>query len=417
MAKKLNMMARNVFVGGVNSPVRAFKNIGCEPIIIEKARGSKLYDINNKKYIDFCMSWGAEILGHADKDVVKSIKNSLKNGINFGLTGKSEIELAEIIKNAFPSIELLRFVNSGTEAVMSAIRLARAFTKRDKIIKFDGCYHGHSDSLLVSAGSGVAGIVNAISKGIPSDIIKNTISLPFNNILEFKKIIKNEYKRIASVIIEPIPANMGVINPEIEFLYEIRKYTKRYGILLIFDEIITGFRFCFGGVQNIFDIKPDITCLGKIIGGGLPIGAFGGKKEVMDLLAPAGSVYQAGTFSGNPVVMNAGIATLKKLFLHQKMYEKLNNFIQFIAKEVKKLKNIYFSCYGSMFSIFFTDKRVMNFEEAKKCNLIRFKKWYKKLLKDGIFLPPSQFEACFISMSHTEKDIECFIKATIKNLK
>ncbi len=416
MFKLLIKKADNLLPGGVDSPVRAFKNVGCAPLYIKKAIGSKIYDINGKKYIDFCMSWGAEILGHGNKYVIKCIQKNLKNGINFGLTNNNELELADIIKRAIPSIELIRFVNSGTEAVMSTIRLARAFTKKDKIIKFDGCYHGHSDSLLVSAGSGVSGIINASSAGIPYDIIKNTISLPFNNFYLLKETIKKNYKKTAAVIVEPIPANMGLILPEENFLYELRDLTKKYGILLIFDEIITGFRFCFGGVQNLLNIEPDLTCLGKIIGGGFPIGAFGGKKEIMKMLSPLGSVYQAGTFSGNPIVMSAGITVLK-ILRKQDIYEKISSKINFIAKEVRKLKNIFFSYFGSMFTIFFTDKKVKNFDDVKKCDFKRYKRWYLRMLKDGLFLPPSQFEVSFISTAHNWEDIEKFVRITIKNLK
>jgi glutamate-1-semialdehyde 2,1-aminomutase len=417
MAIKLYKVAKKVLVGGVNSPVRSFKNIGINPIFIKNAKGSKIYDIDGNEYIDFCMGWGSIILGHANEKVIKNIRNVINNGINFGLTTKSEIELANLIKSAIPSIERIRFTNSGTEAVMSALRLARAFTKKKKIIKFDGCYHGHFDSLLVSAGSGVSDIYNSTSDGVPMDFIKNTISVQFNNIKLLKKVIEKNYRDIACVIVEPIPGNMGLIVPENEFLYEMRKLTEKYDILLIFDEIITGFRLNFGGVQNLLNIKPDLTCLGKIIGGGLPIGAFGGKKEIMKLLAPEGNVYQAGTFSGNPVVMISGLSTLQQLRRKREIYDKMKENILIIKNELKKIKNLYFSNYGSMFTLFFIGKDVKNYDDIKKCDLKRFKRWYKKMLNSGIFLPPSQYETSFISVAHSLNDIEKFIFQTKKNLK
>lgn len=416
MVKRLKFLSKKFLIGGVNSPVRAFKNIGIEPIIFKKAIGAKIYDIKNKKYIDLCMSWGAEILGHSNIKIIKNINKKIRAGICYGFTNKYEIELAELIIKGFPSIEKIRFVNSGTEAVMSAIRLARAFTKRNKILKFDGCYHGHSDFLLADAGSGVIEIPKASSAGIPENVINDTISIPFNNIEILEKVVRKNYKDISCVIVEPVPGNMGVILPENGFLNKLREVTEKYNIILIFDEVITGFRFCFGGVQNLFNIKPDITCLGKIIGGGLSIGAFGGKKEIMNLLAPEGPVYQAGTFSGNPLVMSSGLTVLKTL-LNNNIYKNLNCKINLIAKELKKKKEIYFSYFGSMFTIFFLNKKPQNYEEVKKCDLEKFKKWYLKMLKDGIFFPPSQFEASFLSNSHNDRDIKTIIEKISKNLR
>lgn len=417
LSKNFYKRAKRVLVGGVNSPVRSFKNIGIMPIFAQKAKDSKIYDIDGNEFLDFCMGWGSIILGHANKQVTIDIKKALNKGTNFGLTTKYEVELATLIKNAIPSIERIRFTNSGTEAVMSALRLARAFTKRKKIIKFDGCYHGHFDSLLVNTGSGVSNIYNSSSAGVPMEFIKNTISLQFNNIKILKKVIEKNYKDIACVIIEPIPANMGLIVPENEYLYEIRKITEKYDILLIFDEIITGFRLTFGGVQNLLNIKPDITCLGKIIGGGLPIGAFGGREDIMKLLAPEGAVYQAGTFSGNPIVMIAGISTLKQLSIKREIYDKINEKVLIIKNELRKIKNIYFSSYGSMFTLFFIGKEVKNYNDVKKCDMRRFKRWYKRMLNNGIFLPPSPYETSFVSASHTINDIKKFISETVKNLK
>ncbi len=415
MNTNLYNKAKKLLAGGVNSPVRSFKVMGIKPVFIEKCKDSYIFDVNGKKYIDFCLSWGAIILGHNNKIVKDAIIKQLKKGTNFGLTHKKEILLAELIKNAIPSIEKIRFLNSGTEAVMTAIRLARAFTKRKKILKFDGCYHGHSDQLLVNAGSGVAGVSATSSAGVNYDAIKDTLSIPYNDLNVFKNIIKEQYMNIACVLIEPVAGNMGLVVPDFDYLRKLRKITKEYGVLLIFDEIITGFRVCYGGVQNIVGVKPDLTCLGKIIGGGLPIGAVGGKKEIMNLLAPAGNVYQAGTFSGNPPVMTAGISVLEQL-KNSAIYKNLSKKVEYIAKEVKKVKGIYFSNFGSMFTIFFSNERIRNFEDVKKCDFKKFKKWYVKMLRDGIFLPPSQFETSFISLRHSLKDIDKFIESTIKNL-
>lgn len=408
--------AKKYIPGGVNSPVRAFASIDGNPIFVRKANGSRIYDIDGNSYIDFCMSWGAIILGHANEKIIKEIKKTINNGFNFGFTSELEIEFANLIVDAFPAIEKIRFTNSGTEAVMSSLRLARAFSKKNKIIKFDGCYHGHFDSLLVKAGSGM-NFIDASSAGVPDYFIKNTISIPFNNYEILLKTIKENYKDIAAVIMEPIPGNMGLILPKEDFLVKVYKLTKEYEILLVFDEIITGFRVCFGGVQNLFNIKPDLVCLGKIIGGGFPIGAYGGRKEIMDLVSPLGNVYQAGTFAGNPVVMKAGIETLRQLKMNKKIYNEFSEKINFIKKEVNKVKSISFSNFGSMFTVFFTDKLPENFEEVKKYDSIKFKRWYLKLLKAGILLPPSQFETCFISKAHAFDDVERFAKETKRNLK
>ncbi len=413
--------AKRIMPGGVNSPVRAFKSVGGNPIFINKGKGSKIIDVDQNEYIDYVNSWGPLILGHCHPKVLKAINSVLQEGTSFGACNRYEIELAKLIIEAIPSIEKIRFVNSGTEAVMSAIRVARAFTGKSKIIKFDGCYHGHYDDLLVKAGSGLATYGVPASKGILDEIAKNTISLPYNNITAVEDAIEKNKNEIAAIILEPIAANMGVVLPENGFLTGLAKLCKEERILLIFDEVITGFRICYGGVQNIYEIKPDITILGKIIGGGFPVGAYGGRKEIMDLISPEGDVYQAGTLSGNPVAMIAGITTLK-ILKKFKSYKKINDLC---AELTHKLSDIFeenklkvtINRAGSMFTCFFLDKRPKNFDDVKNADAKKYSKFFWGLINNKVYFPPSQFEACFISFAHSKSDIEKTAKAVEKTIR
>ncbi len=393
MSSKDFIEAKKYIPGGVNSPVRSFKAVNSSPLFIQKGKGSRIYDGNNKEYIDYCMSYGPLILGHSNPKIISAVKKALDNGTTFGAPTKKETELAKLIADAVPSIEKVRLVNSGTEAVLAALRLARAFTKRNKIIKFEGCYHGHVDDLLVKKNS------------------ENTSIVEFNNIKSVKKIIdgKKNKNQIAALIVEPVAGNMGVVLPEDNFLEELREVTEKNNILLIFDEVITGFRVNYGGAQKLYDIRPDLTILGKIIGGGLPVGAFGGRKEIMELLAPDGPVYQAGTLSGNPVTVTAGIETLKILknkSIYSQLNKKTNELVTNIGNKSIKINQI-----ASMFTIFFNrNKKINNYKTAKQSDTKRFSKFHSALLKNGIYFPPSQFEACFLSMAHSDEDIDRTIK-------
>jgi len=412
--------AKQYIPGGVNSPVRSFKSVGGVPPFIERGDGSKIYDIDGKEYIDYVSSWGPLILGHAHPEVISAIKEVSEKGTSFGAPTALEVEMAELICEAVPSIDLVRFVNSGTEATMSAIRLARGFTKRDKIIKFDGCYHGHGDNLLIQAGSGVATLGVPDSAGVPEDLIKNTISIPYNNIEILKDVLKKQGKEIACVIVEPIAGNMGVIPPENGFLEELRKLTEDYGIVLVFDEVITGFRVSFGGAQKLYGVMPDLTCLGKIVGGGLPVGAYGGKKEIMKEIAPLGPVYQAGTLSGNPLAITAGLTTLK-ILSRKDIYDELEKNAKILCEGMKENAKktgvpAYFTRIGSIFCMFFTGKKVIDYESAKKSDTERFKKYFHSMLEQGINIAPSQFEAGFLSTAHSVLDIEKTLSANLSAL-
>ena len=407
--------AKKFLVGGVNSPVRAFKSIKGIPLVIDRGKAAKFYDIDGNGYTDYCLSWGALILGHAHKDVVRAVKKGIKHAVSFGTTTKPEIEIAQFIAKNVPSVDLIRFVNSGTEATMSAIRLARGFTKRDIVIKFDGCYHGHVDDLLTSAGSGVSNLRASSSQGIPQGHIQNTISLPYNDTAMFKKTVDRLGKKIACVIIEPVAGNMGVIVPDKGFLNTLREVTKKYNIVLIFDEVMTGFRSSLGCVQSDFGIIPDMTCFGKIIGGGFPVGAYGGRRDIMNHLAPQGGVYQAGTFAGNPIVMRAGLATLKNL--NSAFYKSLNLLAEDFAKSVNaffqtKETNAHLSHYKSMFSLRFRRQEVRNYTDAQSAgsNAI-YSKAFNHLLKNQIYLPPADLEAFFISSAHSRKDLSILAEA------
>lgn len=384
--------------GGVNSPVRAFIGIGEPPVFADSGKGSVFTCAEGKKYIDFCMSWGAHIFGHADEDIINAIKETAEKSTSFGMPTENETVLAAEIKTVMPSIEKLRLVNSGTEAVMSALRLARGYTGRDNIVKFEGAYHGHSDSLLVKGGSGLAHNSISSSAGVPYDFIKHTIILPYNNIAALEKVLSEKGDSIAAVIIEPVQANHGLMIPDREFLAALRKLTEKYGIVLIFDEVITGFRIALGGAQSFFNITPDLSCLGKIIGGGLPIGAFGGKKEIMDQLAPEGDVYQAGTLSGNPLSVSAGLAALRKLKITDPYEELEKNTEQFvtgisITAEQSGI-DLKIEHIASIFSI------------GSNLSGTEFADLYKSLLKEGVYLSPSQLEVNFISAAHKKADLE-----------
>ncbi len=402
--------AQNFIPGGVNSPVRACGSVGGQPIFIEKGEQSKIYDADGKEYIDYVLSWGPLILGHRPECVIKALQQVLETGTSFGAPTQLETELARLVIDMVPSVEKIRMVNSGTEATMSAIRLARGYTGRDIIIKFDGCYHGHADTLLVAAGSGIATLGIPGSPGVPESVISNTLSIKFNDIENFIKTMEEIGDRVAAVIVEPVAGNMGMIPPRQGFLETLREYTLKFGSVLIFDEVMTGFRVAQNCAQGLFNITPDLSCFGKVIGGGLPVGAYGGKKEIMDNIAPVGKVYQAGTLSGNPLAMAAGIATLTELQSKtvyeqlDKKTEKLMNGLQLAADNAGvSLKTNHL---GSMAGFFFSSEDIFDFDEAKSCDLDKFAKFYKLMLDKGIYFAPSQFEACFLSLAHSDDDIE-----------
>ena len=407
--------ALSLMPGGVNSPVRAFKAVGGHPIFIDRASGCFMYDADGNEYIDYVLSWGPMIAGHTHPAVTEALKEAVSRGTSFGAPTALEIELTRMVRDAFPSMELVRLVNSGTEATMSAIRLARAHTGRDKILKFEGCYHGHADSLLVKAGSGVATLGVPDSPGVPADFAKNTLTAPFNNFEAVKMIMENNGSDIACISVEPVPGNMGVVPSADGFLRMLREITTQYGTLLIFDEVMSGFRVAYGGAQELYGITPDLTCLGKIIGGGLPVGAYGGRKEIMEKIAPSGPVYQAGTLSGNPLAMTAGIETLK-ILSQPGTYERLNRLSEQLSQGFSDAAKsagatVYNTGVGSMVCTFFTEGPVTDYESAKKSDTVAFGKFFLAMLEEGIYLAPSQFEAIFLSIAHTEEHIEKTIKA------
>lgn len=407
--------------GGVNSPVRAFLSVNLRPLFIKRAIGSKIYDVDGNKFIDYVSSWGPMILGHANKKVVKSIIKTVEKGTSFGACSELEIKLAEKIKKFVPSMEIVRMVNSGTEAVMSAVRLARGYTGRDKIIKFEGCYHGHSDSFLIKAGSGVATLGLPDSPGVTKSNALDTLTAKYNNLKSVYNLVEKNKNNIAAVIIEPVAGNMGCVLPQDGFLSELRKLCSLEKIILIFDEVITGFRLAKGGAQELYEIKPDLTIIGKIIGGGFPAAAYGGKKEIMKLVAPSGPVYQAGTLSGNPVAMTAGYETLNIIESDPKFYKKLNKKSKYLYKGIESvLKDLKLSYrlnkIGSMFTLFFTESSVFDYASAKTADTQKFASYFNSMLNKGIYLPPSQFESCFISAAHKRKDLDNTIKAYRKSL-
>lgn len=415
-SEKLFEQAKKYIPGGVNSPVRACRSVGCDPVFIKKAAGATLTDADGNEYVDFVCSWGPMIVGHAHPDVIGAVQQTAALGTSFGAPTSLEIDLAAMVVEALPSVDKVRFVNSGTEATMSAVRLARGYTGRKMVVKFDGCYHGHADSFLVKAGSGIITLGIPGSPGVPEDIVKNTLSIPYNDIENLEKTLRDKSVDIACVIVEPVAGNMGCVPPKAGFLEKLRELTSELGIVLIFDEVITGFRLSYGGAQQYYGISPDLTCLGKIIGGGLPVGAYGGKAEIMNCIAPDGPVYQAGTLSGNPLAMAAGIATLK-LLREPFFYENLNAKAEDYAAKLENLAasvgiDVQLNRVGSMMTAFFTSEPVAEFLSAMKADAARYAQHYRQMLAGGVYLAPSQFETAFISAAQTEKDLEKAVKMT-----
>lgn len=419
-SEQLFARAQDLIPGGVNSPVRAFKSVGMNPVFINAGKGSKIYDVDGNEYIDYVGSWGPLILGHSHPEVVEAICQAAERGTSYGAPCEGEVELAELITDAIPSIERIRMVNSGTEATMSAIRLARAYTGRNKIIKFEGCYHGHADAFLLKAGSGLLTAGVPSSPGVPEAVVQDTLIARYNDLESVKKLFKEWGRDIAAVIVEPIAGNMGLVLPDGEFLKGLRSITEFNGSLLIFDEVISGFRLCYGGFQNYCNITPDLTTLGKIIGGGLPVGAYGGRKEIMERVAPSGDVYQAGTLSGNPLAMAAGAATLR-ILKESDWYDRLEVMTYVLTTQVKSAfedHDLYYSVnrLGSMFCVFFTDEDVHYYETVMKCDTQKYAVFYRELLKEGIYLPPAQFEVSFLSCAHDLDDIEKTVVAVNRAL-
>jgi glutamate-1-semialdehyde 2,1-aminomutase len=411
---------KKTLVGGVDSPVRAFRAVGGTPLVIDHALGTRLFDVDGREYLDYVCSWGALILGHAHPDVVAAISEQAGRGTSYGMTSPLEIELGEKITRAIPSVEMVRFVSSGTEAAMSAVRLARAFTERDLVIKFEGCYHGHSDGFLSEAGSGLATLGIAACPGVPEAFARLTLNTPFNDLSGVEKLFRQHPGKIAGIIVEPVAANMGVVEPAPGFLQGLREIAKREGALLIFDEVITGFRVAYGGAQGVYGIDPDLTVMGKIIGGGLPVAAYGGKRPIMERVAPLGPVYQAGTLSGNPLAMRAGLATLPKLEAPG-FYEGVNRRTQRLAEGLgNALKESgvagQVNVAGSLLTLFFCEHPVRNYDDAKKSDTTKFGKFFQEMLERGIFLPPSQYEALFVSAAHTDAEIDRTISAARESM-
>jgi glutamate-1-semialdehyde 2,1-aminomutase len=411
--------ARKYIPGGVNSPVRSFRSVGGNPLFIERAKGSRIYDVDGNEYIDYVLSWGPMILGHAHAEVLDAISAAMQKGTSYGAPTELETEMAKAILRLLPSMEMVRMVNSGTEATMSALRLARGYTKRNKIVKMAGGYHGHGDSLLVKAGSGVATLGLPDSPGVPAEIAANTLTAAFNNLEEITEVFAKYGEDIAAIILEPVPGNMGVIVPKQGYLQGLRDLTNQYGTLLIFDEVMCGFRVPQGFAQNYYGIVPDITCLGKVIGGGLPVGAYGGKREIMEMIAPAGPVYQAGTLSGNPLAMSAGLTTLQILEKDPDIYTKLTEKTTRLCTKLRTESenqgfDLCFNQVGTMFTMFFTDINVVDYETAKTSDAEKYGVFFRTMLEEGVYLAPSQFEASFISLAHTETDIEVTVDAAAK---
>lgn len=416
VSEKLFEMAQKVIPGGVNSPVRACRSVGCNPVFIQKAKGSKVFDVDGNEYLDFVCSWGPMIHGHAPDDIIAAVCETAKDSTSFGAPTTKEMALASMVVEAVPSLEKVRFVNSGTEATMSAVRLARGYTGKDVIVKFDGCYHGHADSFLIKAGSGLITLGIPGSPGVPDDIVKNTISIPYNNEEILEQTLRAKAESIACVIVEPVAGNMGCVAPSKTFLQKLRALTAELGVVLIFDEVITGFRLGYGGAQEFYDVMPDLTCLGKIIGGGLPVGAYGGKAEIMDQVAPDGPVYQAGTLSGNPLAMAAGIANLR-LLQRQDFYKELNEKAEFLAAGLTQAAvsagiPVTLNRVASLMTGFFTDGPVTDYNSAMVADADRYGAHYRQMLSKGIYLAPSQFEVAFVSAAHRQEDLEKCIKMT-----
>ncbi len=414
-SRQLYDQALKLIPGGVNSPVRACKSVGADPIFIERADGCRIFDVDGNRFIDYVGSWGPMILGHRHPAVIQAVTDVLARGTSFGAPTDLEIKLAELVIDAVASVDIVRMVNSGTEATMSAIRLARGVTGRDTVIKFDGCYHGHADTLLVAAGSGVATLGIPGSPGVPESIARHTLSLPYNDIECVQKVMAEQGGDIAGIIVEPVAGNMGLVTPIVGFLETLREVTHKYESILIFDEVMTGFRVALGGAQSLYGISPDLTCFGKIIGGGLPVGAYGGKRDLMNHIAPQGSVYQAGTLSGNPIAMAAGIATLEQIRtdgFYENLEEKSQRLAGGLSNAAQKAGiSASVSHIGSMLGMFFTNQDIKNFDDAKKCDLEIFSAFYNGMRENGIYIAPSQFEALFVSAAHTVEDIEETIHA------
>jgi glutamate-1-semialdehyde 2,1-aminomutase len=415
-SKQLFEEAKKYIPGGVNSPVRAFKSVGIDPVFMSRGKGSHIWDADGNEYIDYVGSWGPLILGHAHPEVVQALKETVEKGTSFGAPTELEVEMAKRVVEAVPSVEEVRMVSSGTEAVMSALRLARGYTGRSKIVKFEGCYHGHSDSVLVKAGSGVATLSLPDSPGVTKGAAEDTINLPYNAAEAVDQAFQKDGQSIAAVIVEPVAGNMGVVPAREGFLQSLRDITKKYGALLIFDEVITGFRVSYGGAQKLFNVMPDITCLGKTIGGGLPVGAFGGRRDIMEMVAPSGPIYQAGTLSGNPLAMIAGITTLD-LLKKEGAYEKLEKTSRTLSEGLKQAAleagvNAFFTRVGAMSCMFFTDKEVFDYNSAKTSSTDKYAAYFRAMLERGVYLAPSQFEATFISLSHSREDIEKTVAAS-----
>jgi glutamate-1-semialdehyde 2,1-aminomutase len=409
-SRKLFAEAKKVIPGGVNSPVRAFRAVGLEPLFVSRARGSKVYDADGGVYIDYVSSWGPMILGHAHPQVRKAMAQALSRGWSYGAATELEVRLAQKISTAIPSMELVRMVSSGTEAAMSAVRVARGFTGRDRIIKFEGCYHGHADSFLVKAGSGAITFGVPDSAGVPESLAVNTLVAPYNDLEAVHALFKQNPSQIACVIVEPIAGNMGIVMPREGFLKGLEEVCRMNGALLIFDEVITGFRLIYGGVQKTFGVTPDLTCLGKVIGGGMPVGAYGGRREVMEKISPLGPIYQAGTLSGNPLAMTCGLATLE-LLRQKDVYKRLDHLTKELCQGLEdfvRQKGIpaRINRSGSMFTLFFTEDEVYDYTSAKKADVGKYAKYFQGMLQAGVWLPPSQFEACFVSLAHTTKDLK-----------
>jgi glutamate-1-semialdehyde 2,1-aminomutase len=410
-----------IIPGGVNSPVRACKSVGADPLFIKSAEGAVIVDVDGNRYIDYIGSWGPMIVGHRHPAVLAAIRRVLERGTSFGAPTDLEIELAEMVIAAVPSVEMVRMVNSGTEAAMSAIRLARGYTGRDLVVKFDGCYHGHADTLLVAAGSGVATLAIPGSPGVPAATAQHTLSLPYNDSDGFTRVMNEQGERVACVIVEPVAGNMGLVAPAKGFLKTLRRLTATHGALLIFDEVMTGFRVAYGGAQTIYGIKPDLSCFGKVIGGGLPVGAYGGRRKIMSRIAPQGPVYQAGTLSGNPLAMAAGIATLKQLQkkgFYEKLEQKSRRLCDGLAQAAAQAGiSVHVDHVGSMLGMFFCGGPVRSFEDAKQSDLSRFTRFYQGMRREGIYIAPSQFEALFLSSAHTDEHIDETVRAAEKVFK
>ena len=414
-SQQLYAEAQRYIPGGVDSPVRAFRSVGGQPLFIARGQGARIVDVDGNEYVDYVCSWGPLIAGHAHPDVVAALKAAAERGTSYGAPTELETELAKLVVAAVPSVEMVRFVNSGTEATMTALRLARAYTKRDKIVKFEGNYHGHADMLLVQAGSGVLTLGAPDSPGVPASAAANTVSAPYNNLDAVAQVFERYPEQVAAVILEPVVGNMGVIPPAPGFLAGLRELTRRHGALLVFDEVITGFRLAFGGAQALYGVTPDLTCLGKIIGGGLPVGAYGGRRDIMEMMAPVGPVYQAGTLSGNPLAVAAGLATLR-LLQRPGAYDELERKAARLAEGIGQAASragvpIYQTRVGSMMCVFFTAQPVTDYVTAKTADTARYARYFRAMLENGVYLAPSQFETAFMSLAHTDDDVDRTVAA------